>query len=184
MSTGSPCQTKRPVAPNVLEIDGQASDNCMSSSVPDSLRSGSRTVTVPPSILISVKAATCGAFGAWLRASASISPDQLERPFGSRLISMVGCSSDTSAISTCPSSSGKNRKRAVNRSAVSAGLAASPSMTSAKLTLPRGNSVTAVSPRSVGLKPVTARISSIACARTASREINAVARRKRGSAEL
>ena len=76
------------------------------------------------------------AFGFWLRASASIRPDQLERPSGSRSTAMVGRSSDTSAISTCPSSSGKKRNRAVSRSAVSAGLLASPSTTSPKLTLP------------------------------------------------
>ena len=32
-STGSSCQMKRPVAPKLLEIDGQASENCTSSSV-------------------------------------------------------------------------------------------------------------------------------------------------------
>ena len=75
---------------------------------------------------------------------------------------MAGCSNDTSAISTRPRSNGKKRKRAVSRSAVSAGFASSPSATSAKLTLPRGNSDTLVSPRTIGLKPVTARISAIA----------------------
>ena len=30
MSSGSSCQTKRPVAPKLLEIDGQASENCTS----------------------------------------------------------------------------------------------------------------------------------------------------------
>ena len=55
---------------------------------------------------------------------------------------MVGRSSDTSAISTRPTRSGKKRSRAVSRSAVSAGLLASPRATSAKLTLPEGNSET------------------------------------------
>ena len=53
----------------------------------------------------------------WLRISASISPDQLDWPFGCNSIAMFGRSSETSAISTRPISSGKNRRRAVNRSA-------------------------------------------------------------------
>ena len=174
-STGSPCQTKRPVAPKVLEIDGHASDNCTSLSVSEILRPGSLATTVPSLILISVKAATREAPAIWLCASAAIKPDQLDWPFAAMLILMVGCSSATSAISTRPTSSGKKRSRAVSRSAVSAGCAASPSTTSAKLTLPRGNSDTVTSPRNIGLRPVTARISPITCARTSSREISAVA---------
>ena len=82
----------------------------------------------------------------WLRVSASIRPDQLVFPFGSTSIAMVGRSSVTSEISTRPVSSGKKRSRAVSRSAVSAGRLASPSTTSAKLTLPVGNSETVAAP--------------------------------------
>ena len=68
-------------------------------------------------------------------------------PSGSMSIAMIGRSSATSEISTRPVSSGKRRSRAVSRSAVSAGRLASPSTTSAKLTLPVGNSETVASPR-------------------------------------
>jgi len=89
-STGSSCQMKRPVAPKLVEIDGQASENCTSSSVSASLRLGSRTTTVPLSMRISEKAAARCAFGFWLIASACMRPDQLERPSGSTSTMMVG----------------------------------------------------------------------------------------------
>ena len=174
-STGSPCQMKRPVAPKLVEIDGQASENCTSSSVSASLRLGSRTTTVPLWMRISEKAAVRCAFGFWLTASACIRPDQLERPSGPTSTMMVGWSSDTSAISTLPISSGKKRRRALSRSAVSAGLPVGPSTTSAKLTRPEGNSDTLTRPRRVGFSPVTARISLNTCLRTVSAEIRALA---------
>ena len=84
---------------------------------------------------------------------------------------MVGRSSETSAISTRPISSGKNRSRAVSRSAVSAGCFGSPSTTSAKLTLPLGNSETLALPRRIGSSPVAERMPLRTSARTASGEI-------------
>ena len=170
-SSGWSCQTKRPLAPKLLEIDGQASDNATSSNVSVTLRASLRTTTVPFLMRISEKAATRCVSGLLLRASASISPDQLEPPFVSRSTTMVGRSSDTSAISTRPANSGKKRSRAVSRSAVRAGWPPSPSTTSSKLMLPVGNSLTVVSPRSVGLRPVTMRISLSTWARTTSGEI-------------
>ena len=171
MSSGLSCQTKRPLAPKLLEIDGQASDNATSSNVSVRLRALLRTSTVPFRMRISENPAARGAFGLWLRASVSISPDQLERPSSPRSTTMVGRVSATSAISTRPASSGKKRRRAVSRSAVSAGWPPSPNTTSSKLMLPVGNSLTVVSPRSVGLSPVTMRISLSTWARTASGEI-------------
>ena len=171
MSSGSSCQTKRPLAPKLAEIDGQASEKSTPVSVSSTFCSVLCTTTVPWSIRISENAAGRCASLVWLRASASIRPDQLDLPFGSRSIAMIGRSSATSAISTRPSSSGKKRRRAVSRSAVSAGRLASPSTTSAKLTLPEGNSETLGSPRSIGFKPVTARTSLNICWRTASAEI-------------
>jgi len=171
MSRGSLRQTKRPVAPKLLEIDGHASENATASNVSDSFLALLRTSTVPFLMRISENAAARCAFGFWLRASASIRPDQLERPSFSRSTAIVGRSSDTSAISTRPTSSGKKRKRAVSRSAVSAGFLASPRTTSPKLTLPEGNSVTVVGPPRIGFKPVTARISLKTWRRTVSGEI-------------
>ena len=170
-SSGSSCQTKRPLAPKLLEIDGHASEKAASLSVSSILFCLLRTNTVPFSMRISENAARRGKSLLLLRASASIRPDQLDVPFGSKSIAMVGRSSATSEISTRPSSSGKKRNRAVSRSAVSAGRFSSPSTTSAKLTLPVGNSETLASPRRIGSKPVTARISLKTCPRTAPAEI-------------
>ena len=58
MSSGSSCQTKRPVAPKLLEIDGQASENSTSVSVSSSFCDGLCTTTVPSSMRISENAAT------------------------------------------------------------------------------------------------------------------------------
>ena len=55
---------------------------------------------------------------------------------------MRGRTSETSAISIRPANSGKNRSRAVSRSAASTGLESSPSVTLAKLIEPVGNSET------------------------------------------
>ncbi len=167
-SSGWSCQTRRPVAPKLLEIDGQASEKATWSNVSERLRALLRTTTVPSRMLISEKAAgRCGAVD-WLRAKAPIRPDQFEPPSSARSTRMVGCDSETSAISTRPNSSGKNRSRAVRRSAVSAGAALSPSVTSSKLTVPVGNRLTVVAPVSVGLRPVTLRILLSTWARTVS----------------
>src|SRR5262249_52643961 len=64
---------------------------------------------------------------------------------------------------------GKNVGGAVRRSATRAGWLASPSATSAKFTLPLGNSETLAFPRRTGSRPVTSRIS----ARTRWRTVSA-----------
>ena len=116
-------------------------------------------------------AALWPAFGFWLRASAAINADQFDFPSGSRSMEMVGRSSETSAISTLPISNGKNRNRAVSRSAISAGRLASPSTTSPKLTLPLGKSETVALPPSCGSSPVAERMPRSTSARTASGDI-------------
>ena len=87
---------------------------------------------------------------------------------------MRGRSSATSAISIRPANSGKNRSRAVSRSAASAGSASSPSATSEKLTEPEGNSDTATLPRNSRSSPVTLRISALTASRTLSAGISNV----------
>ena len=59
-SSGSSCQTKRPVAPKLLEIDGQASEKATSLSVSSTLFCLLRTSTVPFSMRISENAASAG----------------------------------------------------------------------------------------------------------------------------
>ena len=171
MSSGSSCQTKRPVAPKLLEIDGQASENATSSKVSFSLCAWSFSITVPPRMRSRRRrgqAARSASGCAPAPRSGRTSSSGRSAPGRSR---WSGRTSETSAISTRPASSGKKRSRAVSRSAVSAGRLASPSATSSKLTRPVGNSLTVVGPRRIGLRPVTARISLSACSRTASGEI-------------
>src|SRR5262249_39708172 len=80
-STGESCQMKRPVAPKLFEIDGQAKENSTPYNVSLNCRSSSRITTVPPSIRISENAAgRCVVV--WLRINDSMRPDQLDRPFG------------------------------------------------------------------------------------------------------
>ena len=159
------------MAPKLLEIDGQASENSTPVSVSSTFCDGLCTCTVPFSMRISENAATRTAPLFWLRISVSIRPDQLVLPSGSTSMAMIGRSSATSEISTRPVSSGTKRSRAVSRSAVSAGRLASPSVTSAKLTLPVGNNETVTTPPSVGLSPVTEWISLNTWRRTASAEM-------------
>ncbi len=169
-SIGASRQMNRPVAPKLLEIEGHASENSTPDRVSVILRASSRIAMVPPSMRISENAASrCAAD--WLRVSASINPDQLDWPFGFNSTEIFGRSSVTSAISTRPISRGKNRRRAVKRSATSAGCLASPRITSSKLTLPVGNSETLAFPRRTGSSPVTPRISPRTCWRTVSAEI-------------
>ncbi len=107
-STGSSRQTKWPVAPKLFEIDGQASEKSTLFSVSTVLVAWLRRIIVPLSMRISEKAATVRtSLGFLLRASASISTDQLDFPSASMSTAMVGRSSETSATSTRPISSGK-----------------------------------------------------------------------------
>ena len=159
-STGSSCQTKWPVAAKLFEIDGHASEKSTSLSVSSDLlrlvahsdacrcrcafRRRRRPARVAP-------ASGCAPA---LRSA----PDQLDCPSGSRSTAMVGRSSETSAISTRPISSGKNRSRAVSRSAVSAGSRwRRRASTSAKLTLPFGKQRNGGRAAQHGSRPVTAR---------------------------
>ena len=144
-SIGSSCQTKRPVAAKLLEIDGQASASSTLPKLSDTPRAASLIAMVPSSTRISVNVvASAGrlALGPSARARVSISAAQLVRPSGPKVTLMRGRNSTTSAISTRPTNSGKNRSRAVSRSAASAGSASSPSATLAKLIEPVGNSET------------------------------------------
>ena len=82
-SIGSLCQTKRPVAAKLLEIDGQASASSTSFSVSETPRAVSRSTMVPLPTRISENEAAWSdrsAFGPSARASRSISPAQFERP--------------------------------------------------------------------------------------------------------
>ncbi len=140
MSSGSSCQTKRPVAPKLLEIDGQASESMTSSKV---------SFSFAPGVVQHHRAVADAHFGEGgdpLRVRLLAARQRIDQPgpVGARRSApgrprWSGRSSETSAISTRPTSSGKKRSRAVSRSAVSAGRSASPSSTSSKLTLPVGN---------------------------------------------
>ena len=120
-STGSSCQTKRPVAPKLLEIEGQASDR---STLRTRLVDFMRRIADHDGAVVDAhfgerrrRAAPASGCAPALRSGRTSSSS----PLASRSIAMVGRTSATSAISTRPISSGKNRKRAVSRSAVSAG---------------------------------------------------------------
>ncbi len=131
---------------------------------------------MPSLIRISENDVTRVGLGCSARASVSIWPDQFELPSELKAIVMVGRTSDTSAISMRPIRSGKNRSRAISRSAVSAGapVRLSPRLTSSKLTAPVGNSDTETAPRRTGSSPVTVWISALTASRTVSAGIRSV----------
>ena len=172
-SIGSSCQTNRPVAAKLFEIDGQASANSTSVSRSTTLLASSCSITVPSAIRISENDAIRSGLGCRARASVSTWPDQFERPPGAKLTVMVGRTSVTSAIWILPVSNGKKRRRTTSCCAVraEAPVRLSPRLTSLKLTLPVGKSETATSPRNNGSNPVTARIWDLTESRTVSAEI-------------
>jgi hypothetical protein len=110
-STGSLCQTKRPVAAKLFEIDGQASANSTSVSRSTTLLASSCSITVPSAIRISENDAIRSGLGCKARASVSTWPAQFERPPCAKTTLMVGRASVTSAISMRPIKNGKKRRR-------------------------------------------------------------------------
>ncbi len=172
-SIGSSRHTNRPVATKLLAIAGQASDISTLERRSKSPRASSRISIVPSAMRISendISVSAGLAVGLSARVSASATPDQFEPASGAKRTEIFGRSSQRSAASMRPNSSGSSRSRAVTRSAASARppLPSSPRLTSAKLTVPQGNRETEASPRIIGSKPVTARISALIALRTSS----------------
>jgi hypothetical protein len=171
-STCSPRQSKRPVAPKLRNMEGQASEPSILVIVSAISRASSRITRVPWSTRTSEKEAVRSELGRSAALNVLASDVQFDFRPGSRTMLTVGRTNVTSDTWIRPISSGKKRSRAVRRSAVSALLPApsSPMVTSSRLTVPKGKNDTEAGPRTTGSSPATARISAFTASRAVSAE--------------
>ena len=128
----------------------------------DDLAAPRRAACTVPSVDADFRERRAARFGLGcsVRASVSMWPDQFELPSASNATVMGGRTSDTSAISIRPISSGKKRSRTTSCSAVSAACRCGCRRGSRRRSSPCRSETArpSTSPRRTGSRPVTARI--------------------------